>query len=96
MPTSYLKIDVEFVHELSSNLTDRHVVRSITDIGHSLGKRIIAEGVEDQATADALREYGVDFAQGSYLGAPQRIRLPTDSQDALRKHGEDVAFPYRG
>lgn len=73
LPTSYLKIDVEFVQELSSNLTDRHVVRSITDIGHSLGKRIIAEGVEDQATAQALREYGVDLAQGSHLGEPQRI-----------------------
>jgi two-component system cell cycle response regulator len=73
LPTSYLKIDVEFVHELSSNLTDRHVVRSITDIGHSLGKRIIAEGVEDQATLQALREYGVDFAQGSHIGTPQRI-----------------------
>ncbi|HEY2766626.1 MAG TPA: diguanylate cyclase [Solirubrobacteraceae bacterium] len=73
LPTSYLKIDVEFVRDLSSNLTDRHVVRSITDIGHSLGKRIIAEGVEDQATVQALREYGVDFAQGSHIGDPQSI-----------------------
>lgn len=75
LPTSYLKIDVEFVHELSSNLTDRHVVKSITDIGHSLGKRIIAEGVESADTAHTLREYGVDYAQGSYTGAPQRISL---------------------
>ncbi len=81
LPTRYLKIDVEFVRELASNITDQHVVRSITDVGHSLDKLIIAEGVEDQAILQALREYGVDYAQGMYLGAPERISPPRDGSN---------------
>ncbi|MGB7589597.1 MAG: diguanylate cyclase [Solirubrobacterales bacterium] len=79
LPTRYLKIDVEFVRELAFNETDQQVVKSITDVGHSLGKRIIAEGVEDAAAAKLLRRYGVDYVQGLYIGAPERIssRLET-------------------
>jgi diguanylate cyclase (GGDEF)-like protein len=73
LPSRYLKIDVEFVRDLVSNATDQRVVRAITDVGHSLGKLIIAEGVENGDTLALLREYGVDYAQGLYLGAPQRI-----------------------
>jgi EAL domain-containing protein (putative c-di-GMP-specific phosphodiesterase class I) len=73
LPSRYLKIDVEFVRDLASNDTDRQVVKAIAEVGHSLGKRIIAEGVEDHAALALLREYGVDFAQGRYLGAPAPI-----------------------
>ncbi len=73
LPSRYLKIDVEFVRELASNQTDQRVVRSIVDVGHSLGKRIVAEGVEDAAVANLLRRYGVDALQGNYMGAPERI-----------------------
>jgi diguanylate cyclase (GGDEF)-like protein len=84
LPSRYLKIDLEFVRELTSNVTDQQVVRSITDVGHSLDKRIIAEGVEDRTTLHALRAYGVDCAQGFYLGAPQRISPPTRLEQSLR------------
>jgi EAL domain-containing protein (putative c-di-GMP-specific phosphodiesterase class I) len=73
LPSRYLKIDVEFVRDLASNDTDRQVVKAIAEVGHSLGKRIIAEGVEDHAALALLREYGVDFAQGRYLGVPAPI-----------------------
>jgi diguanylate cyclase (GGDEF)-like protein len=73
LPSRYLKIDIEFVRELTSNTTDQQVVRSITDIGHSLDKRIIAEGVENRATLHALRRYGVDCAQGFYLGVAKPV-----------------------
>lgn len=76
LPTRYLKIDAEFVRELASNETDQRVVRSIADVGHSLGKRIIAEGVEDAAAAELLGRYGVDFLQGLHIGAPERIWAP--------------------
>jgi EAL domain-containing protein (putative c-di-GMP-specific phosphodiesterase class I) len=75
--TDYLKIDTEFVGEMVSSPIDRQLVKSITEVAHSLGKRTVAEGVEDQATLDALRKYGVDFAQGFFVGPPSRISRPT-------------------
>jgi diguanylate cyclase (GGDEF)-like protein/PAS domain S-box-containing protein len=81
----YLKIDVEFVRHLVSNDTDQKVVKSIVDIAHSLDKKTIAEGVEDAATLTALKDRGVDFAQGFYLGRPKRLSPP-----AIRKsHGKE-------
>jgi len=73
---SYLKIDVEFVRQLVSNDTDQKVVKSIVDIAHSLDKKTIAEGVEDAATLTALKDRGVDYAQGFYLGRPKRLSSP--------------------
>jgi EAL domain-containing protein (putative c-di-GMP-specific phosphodiesterase class I) len=76
---------MEFVRDLDSNATDQQVVRSITDVGHSLDKRIIAEGVENRAILDALRGYGVDYAQGFHLGAPVRISPPTRLERTLHE-----------
>jgi two-component system, cell cycle response regulator len=87
LPSRYLKIDVEFVRDLASNATDQQVVRSITDVGHSLDKQIIAEGVEDRAILQTLRTYGVDYAQGFYLGVPERISPLTELEKALRASG---------
>lgn len=85
LPTRYLKIDVEFVRDLVSNHTDRQLVRSITDVGHSLGKKIIAEGVEDLAIVQILRDYGVDYAQGFYIGPPRRLTLGHRPSDGLAR-----------
>ncbi len=73
LPARYLKIDMEFVREMVFNATDREVVDSITKVAHSLGKLTIAEGVEDSATLQALRQYGVDRAQGFFIGRPRRL-----------------------
>jgi diguanylate cyclase (GGDEF)-like protein len=73
LPTTHLKIDTEFVRDVLVNSTDREVVKSITDVAHSLGKRTVAEGVEDKETLEILRSYGVDCAQGWYLGPPELI-----------------------
>jgi diguanylate cyclase (GGDEF)-like protein len=73
LATSHLKIDTEFVRDVLVNSTDREVVKSITDVAHSLGKRTVAEGVEDKETLEILRSYGVDCAQGWYLGPPEPI-----------------------
>lgn len=73
LPTRFLKVDIEFVRDLASNVTDQKVVKSITEVGHSLDKLIVAEGVEDGAPMPVLRAYGVDYAQGRYLGEPERI-----------------------
>jgi diguanylate cyclase (GGDEF)-like protein len=73
LPTSHLKIDTEFVRDILANSTDREVVKSITDVAHSLGKRTVAEGVENAETLEVLRAYGVDCAQGWFVGPPEPI-----------------------
>lgn len=83
LPTRYLKIDMEFVRDVVTNATDRQVVKSITEVAHSLDKLTVAEGVEDRDTLRVLREYGVDCAQGYFVGRPQRISPPTEFEQSL-------------
>jgi EAL domain-containing protein (putative c-di-GMP-specific phosphodiesterase class I) len=83
LPTRYLKVDVEFVRDVAFNTTDQQVVQAIVAVGHSLGKLIIAEGVESAETTAALRRYGVDFVQGFHLGVPRRISPPTPLERGL-------------
>jgi diguanylate cyclase (GGDEF)-like protein/PAS domain S-box-containing protein len=88
IPAQYVKIDMEFIKDLASSETDRHVVSSIVDVTRSLGKRTIAEGVEDAATLAAVRELGVDFAQGYHTGRPRRLSPPTEFE---QRSAEPVA-----
>jgi PAS domain S-box-containing protein len=74
LPVQYLKIDIEFVRDLLVAESSAHVVRAVVDLAHSFGQQTIAEGVEDQATLDRLRELGVDFAQGYFVGRPAPLR----------------------
>jgi len=83
LPVRYLKIDMEFVRDLPRNSTDQEVVQAICAIAHSLGKRTIAEGVESGDARAMLVGYGVDFAQGYYIGRPKRISPPTDLERRL-------------
>jgi EAL domain-containing protein (putative c-di-GMP-specific phosphodiesterase class I) len=64
-----LKIDKSFIATLgeSGNAT---IVRSTIDLGHNLGLRVVAEGVEDLQTADQLAEMGCDLLQGYLIGKP--------------------------
>ena len=70
LPVQYLKVDMEFVRGIHESAADRAIVRSIVTIAESLGMRTIAEGVEDEAILNGLRELGVDYAQGYHLGRP--------------------------
>ena len=74
-PASYLKIDMEFVRHVSDDATDQHIIESISGIAHALGKRTIAEGVEDAETLEVLREREVDYAQGYLIGRPAPMTL---------------------
>jgi diguanylate cyclase (GGDEF)-like protein/PAS domain S-box-containing protein len=76
LPARYLKIDMEFVRAIDSDPTDREIVRSIVGIAHTLGKETIAEGVESAEALQTLRELGVDYAQGFYLGRPVEVHVP--------------------
>ena len=70
IPAKFLKIDMEFVRGLRQSPVDQEVVRSIVGIARSLDKQTIAEGVEDAATLELLRAYGVDYVQGFAIGRP--------------------------
>jgi diguanylate cyclase (GGDEF)-like protein len=69
-PFDVIKIDGSFVRELPSNDADQLTVQAIVQVARGLGKRTIAEFVEDEQTTQMLREYGVDMAQGYHLGMP--------------------------
>jgi diguanylate cyclase (GGDEF)-like protein/PAS domain S-box-containing protein len=73
LPVEYLKIDGAFIKNMTTNETDRAMVRAISNIGQTLGKIIIAEFVEDQQTLDSLHKLGIEFAQGYHLHRPNRF-----------------------
>jgi EAL domain-containing protein (putative c-di-GMP-specific phosphodiesterase class I) len=73
LPVDFLKIDGSFVRDICNNSIDLAMVRSINDIGHVMGKKTIAEFVEDRGVLDLLRSIGVDYAQGFGIGRPTPI-----------------------
>jgi PAS domain S-box-containing protein len=75
LPVDYLKIDREFVQDVCENAASRHVVRAVVSLARSFGQHTIAEGVEDGRSFDMLRELGVDYAQGHFVGRPGPITL---------------------
>jgi len=74
LPVDYVKIDGVFVKDIAENPADYAVVRSINEIGHYMGKRTVAEYVEDTQILDSLREIGVDFAQGYAISKPSLLQ----------------------
>ena len=73
LPFDYLKIDGEFVRESATSEEDRVILESLIHAARGLGKRTIAEYVEDAETVALLRELGVDMVQGFYIGVPRPL-----------------------
>jgi EAL domain-containing protein (putative c-di-GMP-specific phosphodiesterase class I) len=78
-----------------SDESDLIIVRSTINLGHDLGLKVVAEGVEDEATLHRLAGLGCDFAQGYHFSKPlspdafnEWIGLSADAPDAI--------FPARG
>jgi EAL domain-containing protein (putative c-di-GMP-specific phosphodiesterase class I) len=70
LPVDYLKIDGTFVTDITSNMVNYAMVKSIAELGRFLGMEVIAECVEDRATIEALKTMGVEWVQGYAIGAP--------------------------
>lgn len=70
LPFSEIKIDKSFVLTAKQSQESRTVIRSIVDLGRSLGLQTTAEGVEDAETLDYLRDVGCTLAQGFYIARP--------------------------
>lgn len=75
-PVDYLKIDGQFVQNLLDDETDQVLVKAMIEIARKLGKRTIAEFVDDSRVLALLHQLGVDFAQGYLLGRPEPSLLP--------------------
>ena len=71
LPLDELKIDVGFVHGLGRSVTDGALVRGMIDIGHALGLKVVAEGVETRHAWKILSDWGCDYAQGFYVASPR-------------------------
>jgi EAL domain-containing protein (putative c-di-GMP-specific phosphodiesterase class I) len=70
MPIEVLKIDQSFVRTMSSDPMSRSIIVAIVALGHSLGMKVIAEGIETNEELEALRTMGCDAAQGYFLHRP--------------------------
>jgi diguanylate cyclase (GGDEF)-like protein len=70
IPFDLIKIDGSFVRDMPNSDADQLTVQAIVQVARGLGKTTIAEYVQDDVTAEMLREYGVDIAQGYHLGRP--------------------------
>jgi diguanylate cyclase (GGDEF)-like protein len=75
LPVQHLKIDKSFVRSMDEDLNGTTIVRSVIELGRTLGLRTIAEGVESQEAWDELAELGCDAAQGYALARP----MPPDA-----------------
>jgi len=70
LPAYAVKIDRSFVGRMTRDRGSAEIVKVITNLGHALGMKVIAEGIEDQATYDACAAVGCDSAQGFFVGRP--------------------------
>jgi diguanylate cyclase (GGDEF)-like protein len=70
LPVDVIKIDQSFVREMTSSRDAATIVRSTIALAHDLALKVVAEGVEDQPTFDALSALGCDVAQGYCIGRP--------------------------
>lgn len=71
LPVNEIKIDRSFVNGMLTNKNDATIVKSVIELGHNLGIKVVAEGVETQETLDQLKAFGCDQAQGYFISKPQ-------------------------
>lgn len=87
LPVDYLKIDGEFIRELPARERDQHLVRAIAAMAGVLGVKTIAEWVSDAETVALLKQSGIDFAQGYWVGQPSPNLVIPNVAWVPRNHG---------
>jgi len=88
LPVREIKIDRLFTQRLAEDVGDRTLVRSIVELGHRLGYRVTAEGVETRAAMEYLRSIGCDHAQGFHVA---RALAPEAVESLFARNDWDVA-----
>jgi diguanylate cyclase (GGDEF)-like protein len=91
LPVDTLKIDRSFVVRMGEAGTPRNIVAMIVSLAHTLGLKVIAEGVEDDAQVRMLRELGCDQIQGFYVSQP----VPPDKVELLLGPGPEGSLRER-
>lgn len=79
----HLKISGSFIHEFSEDVENQPVLQGLIDFGHTVGLRVIAEGVETAEQLERVRQMGCDFVQGYYISRP----LPTIAATEMLANG---------
>src|SRR5207253_7132260 len=79
LPLDELKIDRCFVRDMATDDRDGALVKAAIDLAHTLGLRVVAEGVEDAASLQALCDLGCDLAQGYHIGRPAEAAAIAES-----------------
>lgn len=70
LPVNYLKIDGAFIRNLPRDRVDQAMVRMVGEVARAAGMQTVAEYVHNEATLELLAKYGIDYAQGYYIGKP--------------------------
>ena len=97
LPISELKINRSFVQSMSTDQNASTIVRTIVNLAHSLGMKVVAEGVEDRATFTRLTVIGCDQVQGHLFGRPVAAgELEGLLHKSLRSSGSSAAAVRRG
>jgi diguanylate cyclase (GGDEF)-like protein/PAS domain S-box-containing protein len=90
LPIDSLKIDRGFVTRLAAGAKEAAVVRSIVGLGGTLGKAVVAEGIESDVQLEELRAMGCTFGQGFLLGHPAAAAAITDALSGRNWHSAHV------
>jgi diguanylate cyclase (GGDEF)-like protein len=91
LPVDYIKIDGGFIRNMANDRVDQAMVKSIIQVANAVGKRTIAEYVQDGETVVMLHELGVDYAQGFHIGRPADTLLG-DPGDAGGGYPEEIEW----
>ena len=84
LPVDYLKIDGSFVKGLTRDRVDQAMVRMVGEVARAAGIETVAEYVTSAATFELLAKYGIDYAQGYYIGKPAPVPVPAQAANGKR------------
>jgi EAL domain-containing protein (putative c-di-GMP-specific phosphodiesterase class I) len=82
IPADGLKLDQSFVAGISENAKDTAIVQTVIDLAHTLGMKVVAEGVENLDQVEQLKEMGCDLAQGYHYADPLPFQALLSSLEA--------------
>ncbi|HZV54934.1 MAG TPA: bifunctional diguanylate cyclase/phosphodiesterase [Rhodocyclaceae bacterium] len=88
-PVNTVKVDKSFVRDMGSDTSDRALVEAVVVMARSLGMQVVAEGVENSAQLELLRQMNCRFAQGFYFSRP----VPAEDFDAITSHVQSLLVP---